>query len=221
MTSRYGRQVGAVCFVLCLARVAAAQDAAPVSTETDERGFGVRGPNVIVLDHLAGVLRSTIEEEGEDEQSAVQVGLLHHPLILGVKPALTRLGYHRFFGPVSLGAGFHYSNGLYAGGETLAVAPRLGISIPTGSGGIWIRGGVTYHENSLVVQKTKLWLGGGEVTYAAPMLPNFGLLVSALAEISLSGEQTLEVSFGGLRPKTSKDVKVRTFGLSLGFYFDF
>jgi hypothetical protein len=184
--------------------------------------LGERAPLVLVVDHLAGVVRtSAVNPDRDDVEISTNEGGTK-TRAYAITP-LARLGVHYFVTPnISLGAGVHWWTGavgtFFSEKQTvLGISPRVGFAVPVGSdSAIWIRGGVTYlhissddgdvSENDLAI--------GGEVQYVSTPVSHFGWMLGPTIEWGVSGE--VEPERGD-----SRKIRRRMIGLTFGVLFDF
>lgn len=185
---------------------ARAQDEAPSSSA----GFSSRAANVLVVDNIGGFSYLGTESEGGRAEGRDYAG------VFGLTP-LTRVGYHRFFGPISIGTGVHFSRtsldiGLTEGEKTtyLGIAPRIGVGIPfSKSVALWPRAGIGLLNISLEREDTTLVSAAGELLLVVSPVPNFGLTLGPIGEYGFAGEN------GG------RKVHLRSYGVGLGLFADF
>lgn len=191
--------------------LAAAPAAAEDGTSSSSSAFGARAQNVIVLDSAAGFLHVNVsDKDGENGNPSDLFGVF-------AVPPVTRLGYHRFFGPLTLGAGLHYSQtdvalGNVGGSGTMyGFAPRVGYVAPLSpTFAVWIRGGLslTYISQD---KSDQTFLGpGGELFGVLTPLRNFGITFGPVGEYGIIGKQ------GG-----GPQVRLRSYGLTAGLLVDF
>lgn len=193
--------------VASIALPAAAEESASSSSSS----FGARAQNVIVLDSAAGFLHLNVaDKDGENGSPSDLFGVF-------AVPPMTRLGYHRFFGPITLGAGLHYSQtdvalGNIGGSSTMyGFAPRVGYVAPLSSTfAVWIRGGLslTYVSQD---KSDQAFIGpGGELFGVLTPLRNFGITFGPVGEYGIIGKQ------GG-----GPQIRLRSYGLTAGLLVDF
>lgn len=177
-------------------------------------------PNLVAFDGLAGVfnIRQTITLGGaETKQTTTSYGLVGG---IGEAYPISRLGYHRLVGPLSLGAGFFYAKTDLLDAKQAALSPRVGVVVPLGgSSWLWARGGIDYlWVKTERGTKTSSVLAGGEVLFVLSPHPGFSFTLGPTAAFSVSGSQELE------RPGVSipgATYRARVLGLTTGALIDF
>ena len=178
---------------------------------TSTGGFGERAQNVIVLDSAAGFTHFNVsDKDGENGNPSDLFGVFAFPPI-------TRLGYHRFFGALSLGAGLHWSEtdvalgGLGGSSTMYGFAPRIGYAAPLSpTFAIWVRGGIsmTYISQD---KTDRAFIGpGAELFGVFTPIRNFGITFGPVGEYGIIGKQ------GG-----GPQLRLRSYGLTAGLLVDF
>jgi hypothetical protein len=114
-----------------------------------------------------------------------------------------------------------------ADGTAFLISPRIGYVVALSpSATFWARGGISYFSQTIErgggaskESLTQLQLNI-EPTFAFEIVPTFGITVSAFADIPLAGETEVEFdSFLG--DDFTLDARLRTFGVSAGFFAAF
>jgi hypothetical protein len=212
------RLVAAAVFGLLTAVGAAASAQEPV-VETAGSGFGEAHPFVLSLEHLGGVSYQRIKFEGEDAQTATQVGLFTS-FFSPVTP-VARLGLHYFVAPnVSVGALLGYvDNDLF--GTTWLIGARVGYAAPMSpTTALWIRGGILYTETKFSAFGTLKFrdvLPGGELLLVAKVADNFGIMIGPMFEIGVAGKESVEAPAIPGFTTTTPDRKYSYFEAALTF----
>lgn len=203
----------ALCSALALlvTSFAVPASAAEESASSSSSSFGARAQNVIVLDSAAGFLHLNVsDQDGENGSPTDLFGVF-------AVPPMTRLGYHRFFGPITLGAGLHYSQtdvalGNLGGSSTMyGFAPRVGYVAPLSPAfAVWIRGGLSFTYISQDKSDQAFIGPGGELFGVLTPLRNFGITIGPVGEYGIIGKQ------GG-----GRQIRLRSYGLTAGLLVDF
>jgi len=212
---------------LSAAPLAHAQDPAPApgapgapDAPGDATRPGLR-PNLVAIDGLAGVFNIrqtlTLSSGAETKQTTTSYGLVGG---IGEAYPISRLGYHRLVGPLSLGAGFFYAKTDLLDAKQAALSPRVGVVVPLGgSSWLWARGGIDYlWVKTERGTKTSSVLAGGEVLFVLSPHPGFSFTLGPTAAFSVSGSQELD------RPGVSipgATYRARVLGLTTGALIDF
>jgi hypothetical protein len=185
----------------------------PPDEDRAER-FGRVGHGAVSVERLFGVYHDTIYQETmfSEEEEQTRVALNAGLLVTPTGPfAMPRVALDYFPSDrVSIGTGFGLtvlsvedSDDTFTG---FVMAPRVGYLAPLGeSSGLWARGGLTYYR-----------LSAGEVTQSG-----LGVTLEAVAAVPVVSHFLLligpTVDWGVLGKAESRDVKYRTFGISLAF----
>lgn len=178
-------------------------------------------PNLVAFDGLAGVFNIretvTLANGAEVKQTLTSYGLVGG--FAEVYP-ISRLGYHRLVGPVTLGAGFFYAKTDLLEAKQAMLSPRVGVVLPLGgSSWLWARGGIDYYWMKTDREvKTSSVLAGGEVLFVLSPHPGFSFTVGPTAAFSVSGSQELERSGASVPGAT---YRARVLGLTTGALVDF
>jgi len=185
----------------------------PPDEDRDTR-FGSAGHGAVSVERVFGVYHDTVYQEGwygeDDEQTRIAFngGLL---LVTTGPFVMPRLALDYLAGDrVSIGTGFGLTAlSIEDSDDTLwgfVMAPRVGYMAPLGeSSGLWARGGLTYYRLS-AGEATQSGLGVTlEVMASVPVVSHFLLLIGPT------------VDWGVMGKSESREVKYRTFGISVAF----
>lgn len=190
-------------------------------------GFGARGPNVIVIDNLAGFMweRATTDT---NQQAGTYTGGFLSPLGGLTLSNPTRLGYHRFLGRyVSIGMGLGFGKTKLGDGDytSYVAAPRLGFAYAFSPfSAMWLRGGIAYSalNRSGDTSEMKSWSlqPGGELLFVSTPAHHVGVMFGFVMEWGVDGKSKSEQK--GANPMAvEQSVKNRFVGTTFGMLFDF
>ena len=181
--------------LLCLAGALAAL-ACPKPASAQDRAFSRQHPLVISVEDVAGFWVTSFQFAGEDEDDVYIFGT-DAGLGLIVAP-LPRLGVHYFVaGPVSLGAGLHYSDNEYSE-EVLLFAPRVGVALPVNDGtAFWLRAGAGYLSWQTETREGSDVLVGGEALLVLQPVEHFGFLLGVRYEVGVAGKERRKIVISG------------------------
>jgi hypothetical protein len=104
------------------------------------------------------------------------------------------------------------------------ISPRIGWATALGRATrLWLRGGVSYFRTSSKADNLEFTQDGLSVDIEPALVvmlgEHFGLLVTALVDLPLTGEVTVKGT--GASASSSADFKIRTLGVVLGLAFTF